>query len=92
MFILTVEDEFLISEYLRAILKGVDTEWSQRSTPTSLLRCWKGFAISSLSLPILTCRAQWMGPVGGRNQRPMATDPLDRRDRVRAAKQVRIAP
>jgi PleD family two-component response regulator len=96
MFILTVDDEFLISEFLRAILQGgghrviatfdadeaievlervlVITDINmpgsmdglrlaaairhrRRSTPTRLLRCWKGF----LSSPTSTCRARWTG-------------------------------
>ena len=59
MFILTVEDEFLISEYLRAILEGGGHKVIATFDAGEPLRCSKGFAISSLSSPILTCRAQW---------------------------------
>ena len=52
-----------------------------------------GFAMSSLSLVDIDMPGSMDGaPVGGRHQRQVAADPLDSRDRVRAAKQERIAP
>ena len=84
--VLTVEDEFLIGEYLRAILE---------SGGHRVIATFDGDeAIEVLErirdVQLVIYRHQHAGlngrpPVGGRNQIAMAAGPLDRRDRVRAA-------
>ena len=61
MIILTVEDEFLISAYLRGILESGGRTVIGTFDADELLMCWNGAAILSLSLLILTCRVQWTG-------------------------------
>ena len=67
MLILTVEDEFLISDYLRGILERARHYRYQYA------------------------RFNGRAPISGCHQGEMAAHPLDRRDRVHAAKQERIA-
>jgi hypothetical protein len=92
MFILTVEDEFLIGEYLRAILESsghrVIATFDADEAIEVLERVRKHPACHYRHQH---ARLNGWAPVGGCHQRQMAADPLDRRDRVGAAKQERIA-
>ena len=92
MFILTVEDEFLISEYLRAILEGgghtvIATFDADEAIKVLERVCDVQRVITDIDMTGLNGRT----PVGGGDQRQVATDPLDSRDRIGASEQERIA-
>ena len=61
MFILTVEDEFLISEYLRAILEGGGHKVIATFDAGEAIEVLERVCDIQLSSAILTCRAQWTG-------------------------------
>jgi CheY-like chemotaxis protein len=86
MFILTVDDEFLISEYLCAILEsGGHRVIATFDADEAIEVLEKGSRYPACHYRHQHAGLNGRAPVGGRNQRPMAADPLDRRDRVRAA-------
>jgi CheY-like chemotaxis protein len=59
MFILTVEDEFLISEYLREILEGGGHEVIATFDADEAIKVLERVGDIQLSLLTSTCRARW---------------------------------
>ena len=93
MFILTVEDEFLISEYLRAILEGGGHRVIATFDADEAIEALEKvrdvqLVITDIDMTGLNGRT----PVGGGDQRQVAADPFDSRDRIGASEQERIPP
>ena len=93
MFILTVEDEFLISEYLRGILESsghrVIASFDADEAIDVLERLGDiELVITDINMP----RSMDGLRLAAAIQRQMAAHALDSRDRVQAAEQKRIAP
>jgi DNA-binding response OmpR family regulator len=61
MVILTVEDEFLISEYLRTILEAHGHKVVATFDADAAIGALERRTISSLSSRISICRGPWMG-------------------------------
>jgi CheY-like chemotaxis protein len=61
MFILTVEDEFLISEYLRAILEGGGHRVIATFEADEAIEALERVRDIQLVITDIRCRAQWTG-------------------------------
>jgi CheY-like chemotaxis protein len=93
MFILTVEDEFLISEYLRAILEGGGHRVIATFDADEAIEVLERVRDIQLVITDIDMPGSMDGlRLAAGDQRQVATDPLNSRDGIGASEQERIAP